>query len=150
MHKKRIIIFSPETKDQEGIAVRVTDNLKEILRMYPGKVEVKKFSSIGESLKSENRIGSGGEILVVFDKYVQMTGRHRDIFFNGASKVERLYVSSLKAEVTISKHICEEEGIPYIEYEGEIERGREGTFRAKIKSVESEVLARLVNGDSNF
>ncbi len=149
MDRKRIVIFAPETKDQEGIGVRVLENLSEVLSMYPGEINVQKFSSIGQSLEKGDRIGSGNEILVVFDRYLQLRDKRRYDPFNPSSPAERLYNRSLEAEVIILQNICNQEGIPYITYEGEIERGKEGRFRDKLDVVKPEVLARLMNGDSS-
>ena len=69
------MIFSPESKDLDGIALTIDDyvrmNLKKDL-----PIEIQKFSTINEPSIKEDSIGRaysiwlGGEILVVFDRRI--------------------------------------------------------------------------------
>jgi len=144
MTKKRILIFAPESETQRGIESRILENLNKIFEIYGERITIKKFTSIGQSLDKGERIGLGGEILVVFDSYLQIRDKRRNYLLSPPSKDEKVYLDSLKAMITMSKDICNQEGIPYITYEGEIQRGKEDRFRRKLKEIEPNVLEKLI------
>ncbi len=137
------MIFSPESKDLDGIALTIDDyvrmNLKKDL-----PIEIQKFSTINEpSIKEDSigraySIGLGGEILVVFDRRI-CSGNSRNHSLRAG--YEKQDFSQLALEM--SKNECEKQEIPYIEYEGEIAKRAEDIFIAKIKGVEDKIKRRL-------
>lgn len=143
MTKKRILIFAPELETQRGIEDRILENLSNLFERYGEEITIQKFASIGESLDKGARIGVGGEILVIFDKYLQIRDKRRNYLLSPPSKEEKIYLDSLEMVVTVSQNICSQEGIPYITYEGEIQRGKEGRFKRKLKEIEPNVFLKL-------
>lgn len=150
MAKKRIIIFAPEVKEQEKIGARILENLGDIIRRYSDGVAVKKFSNIGESFDKREEIGIGGEILVVFDRRVLSFYHRRNILQYPLTKGEKLRLDCLKATLKSSQNLCDERKIPYIIYEGEIEKGEEIIFRKKIDDAKPNVLNKLICDRSNL
>jgi len=86
---KRIIIFSPYINDRIELEYEIIDYLKSkksLIKDYK-EIEIQKFSDIGECIRNENKIGTGGEILVIFDRRLyskrenMLTGKDEKILF---------------------------------------------------------------------
>ncbi|RLG15023.1 hypothetical protein DRN69_03615 [Candidatus Pacearchaeota archaeon] len=137
---KRILIFSPYRADQEGLEYIILDYFRKKFKRVKD-IEIQKFSDIGDSIKSENKIGLGGEIFVVFDRKISPEDKRKKP--SEWTCNERIYFDSLKTLFELSKKICEKEEIPYIIYEGEIEKKEEGEIIRKLKRIEEKVSYRL-------
>lgn len=134
--RKRIIIFSPYLKDRDELEYVVTDYLKS-RKSFDREIEIQKFSDIGESIREGYRIGSGGEILVFFRRL------HSKRESAWAGKEERIRFKFLKILLELSKKVCDEEGIPYLMYEEEIEKEKKDILMKKLNGIDKLVLYRL-------
>lgn len=138
--RKRIIIFSPYLRDRDELEYVIIDYLKSRKSLSGNykEIEMQKFSDIGESIKTGNKIGLDGEILVVFDR--RLYSKRESAW---AGKEERIRFKSLKILLELSKKVCDEEGIPYLMYEGEIEKEKKDILMKKLNGIDKLVLHRL-------
>ncbi len=153
MANKRILIFSPELRDQQGIEDRVRDNCKDIFDAYYGEIVIQKFMNVNESINRGQKVGVGGEIFVVFDKYFELKERRMYRLAHSFYPEAWREFKQLRALVGITQQICEkEEHIPFVEYEGEMNLMKEGTFREKLQLIKPNILAKILELDyvSNF
>jgi len=148
MANKRILIFSPELKDQTRIEVEIQNNLKDILDMYYGEIVIQKFRNASESLRRGLNVGIGGEIFAIFDRYLEISGKRIYNFTANYNRGEYKRQRGLFHVQEITKNICAENLIPFIEYEGEIGLGKVGSFRNKIQVIKPGILARILEVDS--
>lgn len=131
------MIFSPEQRDLEEIALTLEDYVRRNFKTYP-PIEIQKFSTITEPSIGGYSIGIGGEILVVFDRRI-CSGNSRNPSLRAGYEKQDFIQLSLR----MSKDECEKQKIPWIEYEGEITKRIEDIFIAKIKGVEDKIKVRL-------
>ncbi len=136
---KRIIIFSPYINDRIKLEYEIIDYLKSkksLIKDYK-EIEIQKFSDIGECIRNENKIGTGGEILVIFDR--RLYSKRENML---AGKDEKILFKSLKILLDLSKKVCDEEKIPYFMYEGEIEKDKKKNLQKKIINIEEKILSK--------
>jgi len=136
------MIFSPEQRDLEEIALTIEDYVRKSFKEYL-PIEIQKFSTINEPSTKDSTgktysIGIGGEILIVFDRRI-CSGSSRNLNLRYGHEKQDFIQLSLK----MSKEYCDKREIPYLEYEGEIAKRAEDIFIAKIKGVEDKIKARL-------
>jgi len=137
---KRVLIFSPYLRYQEGIEFAVTNYFKENLNGIYG-IDIQKFSAIGDSINRGNKIGIGGEVLVVFDR--KLCSKDKRVKPFEWTKKERIYFEGLRIMLEMSKEICDKEKIPNLMYEGEIERGKKDLLIIKLNKVKKGIENRL-------
>ncbi len=134
------MVFSPDPRDLEEIALTLNNYIDRNFKN--SKIEIQKFFGLSESSIKGYPIGSGGEILVVFDR--RLCPREiQSIELRPGFEKEALTQLSLK----MSKEYCDKSGIPYIQYEGEIRNRIEQLFVAKIDGVKNKIKKRL---EENF
>jgi len=137
---KRVLIFSPYRRYQDGIECVVRDYfIENIKRIY--EINIQKFSYIGESIDSGNRIGMGGEFLVIFDR--KLCPREKRKKLSEQTETERIYFDGLGVILEMSKKICDDGKIPYLMYEGEIEKGEKNLLIGKLNKVKRGIEVRL-------
>ncbi len=138
--EKRILIFSPYWQYQDGIEAEVRNYFAENVKRSD-KIDIQKFSYIGNSIDSGDKIGIGGEVLVIFDR--KLCPKEKRIKLFEQTKTERIYFSSLRIILEMSKGICDENKIPYMMYEGEIEKREKNLLIGKFNKVKRGIEARL-------
>lgn len=134
---KRIIIFSPESRDLEEIALTTEDYFKKNFKRFL-PIEMQKFFTLSESSRKGYSLGEGGEILLIFDRRLNSRGS-KPIHFEKGKEREALTQMALK----MSRDYCDKIGIPYIQYEGEIRNREEYAFIAKIDAIKDKLQQRL-------
>jgi len=133
--KKRILIFSPEVKDQDEIAFFLERYLK-TFPAYSSDVQIHKYSSFGEP-PLEDYLGHWYEVFVVLDQKITPPQKRYPSFKN--TKEYRGLVNSFELHVKL----CEEKDIPYIVYKGEIKTNRTSEFTAGIFVLTDKINKRL-------
>ena len=133
------MVFSPARRDLEEITITLKDYLKLNLRKYL-PIEIQEFSTLAESSSRGESIGTGGEILIVFDRRI-CPSEERKIPFKKDEK-QALIQNALK----MSKEYCDKVEIPYVQYEGEITNRIEKMFITKIDGVKDKIIKRLEEG----
>ena len=73
---KRVLIFAPYVEYQRKIEFVVEDYFKKNFHEID-EINIQKFSSIGDSINRGNKIGLGGEVLVIFDR--KLCSKNRDL-----------------------------------------------------------------------
>jgi len=124
---KRIVIFSPYLTTQENLEGFLRGYFGRDFLLYNREVEYHKFYDIQESHSKNLKIGLGGEICAIFD--------HRLIPLGKAGWLEALLEGS--------KKICDDEKIPYIVYQEEIEKKIEKDLKAKLDRLKVQIYSRL-------
>lgn len=133
--RKRILIFSPDMKDQEDISLIVENEIRK-LGAYSSDVEIQKYSRLNEPFP-EDYLGHWYEVLVVFDRHISPYQK-RDKSFKDTEEYRRLRVSF---ETHI--HLCEEKNIPYVIYKGEIRIKNTNNFITEIFIRKDKISKRL-------
>jgi len=134
---KRVLIFSPEIKDREEIAVVIDEYFKHNFGEY-SDLYIQKYSSFCEP-PTTNQLGHWGlsEIFVVMDRRLcPDKSRFVEIKF-------RNYYRGLRISLELSKKVCDEKDIPYIMYEGEITKKQDAKLKIKIDSHKNKIRDRL-------
>lgn len=135
---KRILIFSPELMDRERIEEFIDRYSKINFKENYGDIKIQKYSSFQEP-PTANQLGHWGvrELFVVVDRRLcPNKKRFKKIHYTP-------YYRGLKASSELSKQLCVEMGIPYIEYEGEITKRQELKLIAKLDGVKDKIKDRL-------
>jgi hypothetical protein len=138
---KRTMIFSPILKDQEEIGMTLEDYFNHNFKGHL-PIDIQKFATLHEPTMKGYSLGNGGEILIVFDRrlcpregsYIEHQGRRNEI------NLEELAIKDLRMQ----KGYCYQQGIPFLTYEGEIERRVEREFIAKLDKVKEGISKRLI------
>jgi hypothetical protein len=136
---KRILIFSPSLAIQENLETLTRKYFGQDFRLFDKDVQYYKFGSIEESHKNKSQVGLGGEILVIYDQYLLPTTRR----ILEASIKETKYHEWLKTLLEETKKLCRDKEIPYLDYEGEIEKKEERVFIAKLNILRKQIYSRL-------
>lgn len=134
--QKRITIFSPEMKDREEISSAVENYFKKEFGDYINYFQIQKFAALNEP-DIQKQIGHCYEILVVLDRRL-CPKENRSKFIK-----DTLYFRTLKIALEMTKKLCEEANIPYVNYEGEITKRNEPKFINKIESLKEKIKSRL-------
>ncbi|VVB83259.1 Uncharacterised protein [uncultured archaeon] len=134
---KRIMVFSPEPRDLDEIALSIEDYVRKNFKNYL-PIEIQKFSTIGEPSIRGYSIGNGGEVFLVFDRRICSDGSRNPSLRSGHEKEDFSQLA-----LRMSKEHCDKFEIPYIQYDGEIAKRAEDMFIAKIEVVKDKIKGRL-------
>lgn len=139
---KRVLVFSRYREVQQGIEPIIRNYFMENFKRIYENIEIQKFFDIGESVDLGKKVGVvGGELLVVFDrKLTPEDDRKLPLYW---TLKDRIRDGSLKALFEITKKICDDWKIPYLIYEGEIEKGEENLLIGKLNKINGGIEARL-------
>jgi hypothetical protein len=130
------MIFSPDTRDLEDVALTIDYYFKKKLKR--GEIEIQTFSALNEPSNMGCSLGIGGEVLVVFDRRI-CPKEERRIELKAGYEREALVQLALK----MSQEYCDKAGVPYIQYVGEMRNGAEEMFIAKVDGVKDKIQLRL-------
>ena len=139
----RIVIVSPEPQvHRSTLEYDLTSYFKKELKVKED-IAVQKFWSI-DNMKAHS-IGSGGEALVVFDKRLLRLGGKPA--YRGRAPLSSEEVRHVLAEEAykMTLTVCDEKEIPYILYEGEVERGLLDGLTNKLSLVKDRILYRIAS-----
>ena len=143
MSKKRVVIFSPEGETQQKIAEEVIVAIGDMLKKYSVDWGASNsFTDLADANYKKKKLSDGTEVLVIFDKYLEIRDKRRPIY--AMTSPQRIYARALKQVIVASQHLCDEKGIPYITYNGEMHTGHAIIFREKIKSLEERILRKIL------
>ena len=143
MSKKRVVIFSPEGETQQKIAEEVIVAIGDMLKKYSVDCGANNsFTDLADADYKKKKISDGTEVLVIFDKYLEIRNKRKP--FYAMTPPQRIYARVLKEVVIASQHLCDEKGIPYLMYNGEIHTGQAIIFRKKIQSLEGRILRKIL------
>jgi len=134
------MVFSPARRDLDEITITLKDYLRLNLKKYL-PIEIQEFSTLAESSSRGESIGTGGEILIIFDRRI-CPSEERKISFKEGFEKQALIQNALK----MSKEYCDKVEIPYVQYEGEITNRIEKMFITKIDGVKDKIIKRLEEG----
>ena len=138
---KRILIFSPYKEDQEAIESFIIDYFNKNLHGISG-IDVQIFQSIGDSIDSGNKIGMGGEVLVIFGSNLYPESEYMNL--DKPRTIDKnMYGKFLEATFKSSRNLCIEKEIPYIMYEREIEQGQVNSLISKLNKENKGIENRL-------
>ncbi len=136
---KRIIIFSPEARDQEEISLVVREYFLKNFPSYLTKIEVQKYSTFSQPKPTKNQLGhwESGEILAIIDR--RISGEKNR--YKGLEKTP--YYKSLGISCEMSINLCREKNIPFVIYKGEVRRKVEKEFTTRIDEFKEQIKNRL-------
>ena len=135
---KRVLIFSPEVKDQEEITVVVKGYFLKNFGNYLSQIEIQRYSALNEPA-TKDQIGhwESREILAVMDRRL-CSQKNRFKFIK-----ETPYYKALKASYEMSLALCKKKNIPCVIYQGEIVKGEEEKLITKIRNLKEQIKGRL-------
>ena len=135
---QRVMIFSEERRDKDGLVEAVDSYLLENFSSdhQNRTIEIQTFSSIPESSEKEtNKIGAGGEILIIMDRKLNPKNEYVRRKY---SVIDQLCAASFE----MSENICDEKKIPLLIYQGELVKYGPRGFDGKLKFKSKEVKER--------
>ncbi len=150
----RVMIFSPYLKPRtwQEMGYIILDYLKKNFKEYSKElkeVEIQKFSSTVEPVRVKaNKIGAGREIFIIFDQRLKRenpstiwTPKQRT--YNLSTHEQEFRIKLKNESFDMTQKLCNEQGIPYIIYKGEIEKGERDILIRNLNGIEKLVLYRL-------
>jgi len=129
---KRTIIYSRDKNVQYGVEGIVKEYLRDTFADIFYDMEVQKFSDITESVREHCEVGSGGEVLVIFDGIPAPS-------YGG----DKILSGILKSQYEMNQNLCTHNKIPFAVYEGEIENGKGYLLRAKLDKLKPAIEERI-------